>query len=104
MAKTVTAAAQIDLLADLRLIVSDVERLVSDTATVSGELSREARDQLVAKAQAARQRLQETEARVEAQARAVARSADDYVHTHPWQTAGAVGAGAFLLGLLIGRR
>ncbi|WP_341677697.1 DUF883 domain-containing protein [Niveibacterium sp. SC-1] len=102
--KALNAEPRIDLMADLRLIVNDVERLASDTATVSGELSREARDQLVAKAQAARQRLADTEARLQTQARAAAQNTDDFVHAHPWQAVGTVGAGAFLLGLLIARR
>ena len=85
------------LVTDAKVLVSDIEELVKATAAQSGEKLSAAR----VRVQAALVNARET---VALHGKEAARATDQYVHQHPWETAGISAGLGFLIGLLIGRR
>ena len=85
------------LVADVRILATDVEELVRATAAESGE-----------KLTAARSRVQTALARakdtVVVQGREAAATTDRYVRENSWTAVGVSGAIGFIVGLLVGRR
>jgi ElaB/YqjD/DUF883 family membrane-anchored ribosome-binding protein len=92
------------LMQDLRVVVEDAEALLKATAGQVDERISKARARAEESLRQARVRLQHFEEDVEAQVRASARAADEYVHEKPWQSIGVAAGIAFLVGYLIGRR
>jgi len=85
------------LVADVRILATDVEELVRATTAESGE-----------KLTAARSRVQTALARakdtVVVQGREAAATTDRYVRENSWTAVGVSGAIGFIVGLLVGRR
>lgn len=92
------------LMSDLKVVVADAEELLKLTAGQAGDKISDVRGRLGDRLATAKARLADAEGAVRQQTRRVADATDDYVHTHPWQSIGAVAGVAFLLGLLSGRR
>jgi ElaB/YqjD/DUF883 family membrane-anchored ribosome-binding protein len=92
------------LMQDLRLVVEDAEALLKATAGQADEKIAQARTRAEESLRQARRRMQEMGEDIEAQVRASARAADEYVHDNPWQSIGVTAGIAFLVGYLIGRR
>ena len=92
------------LMQDLRLVVEDAEALLKATAGEADERIKQARSRAEESLRQARQRLQDAGVELEAQVRATAHAADEYVHGNPWQSIGVAAGLAFLVGYLIGRR
>ncbi|MEW6688098.1 MAG: DUF883 family protein [Pseudomonadota bacterium] len=92
------------LVADLKLLVSDTDELLRATAAQAGEKAAVARERIQASLAAARERLGEAEHATLEKAKQAAKSADGYVHEHPWAAVGIAAAAALAVGVLIGRR
>ena len=98
--KTMEPVTTDKLMQDLRAVVHDAEELLRATAGQTGEKLDGVRARAQESLRAAKARMAEAGADLEARARAVARSTDDYVHQNPW-TAIAVAAGiGFIAGML----
>jgi len=92
------------LMQDMRAVVFDAEELLKATAAQTGERVEKVRGQVQDSLKAARSRLQQAGAGLEAQARDAARDVNDQVHKNPWTAAGIAAGVGLLVGLLIGRR
>ena len=92
------------LMQDLRLVIEDGEALLKATAGQADEKIAQVRARAEESLRQARMRLQDAGIEIEAQVRASARAADEYVHENPWQSIGVAAGVAFLVGYLIGRR
>lgn len=99
-----TTNAKEKLAADFRIVMDDIDSLMSATTN-------KAEGDIIALRARIRERLDTVKGRVaDAQEEAVARvkeaarTTDDYVHTNPWQSIGVAAAVALALGVLIGRR
>lgn len=91
------------LIADMKVVLADTENLLKAAAAATGDKAIELREKAVATLKQASDQLIDLQAVVVEKSRVVARATDDFVHEHPWKTAGiAVGVG-FLLGLLVNR-
>jgi len=91
------------LIADLRILVIDVEQLLKLTASQTGERVAQVRAKAEESLQVAKVRIAELQAEAVAKARAAGQATDAYVRANPWE---AVAMGAFaglVLGLLLSR-
>ena len=91
------------LIADLRILVIDVEQLLKLTASQTGERVAQVRAKAEESLQVAKVRIAELQAKAVAKARAAGQATDVYVRANPWE---AVAIGAFaglVLGLLLSR-
>ncbi len=92
------------LVNDARVVLNDVEALLKQAASASGQQAQELRDRAADALAGAKLKLHDAQVVVTDNAKAAARASDDWVHAHPW---GAIGIGAgvgFLVGLLVARR
>jgi ElaB/YqjD/DUF883 family membrane-anchored ribosome-binding protein len=92
------------LVADARVVLGDVEALLTQAAAASGQQAQDLRDRAATALSRAKEKLQDAQASVTENTKAAARATDHWVHEHPW---GAIGIGAgvgFLIGLLVARR
>ena len=93
---------------DFNEVVADTEKLLKAVQSASGEKAQALRADIEQNLKAAKQRLVEIEGAAVARARAVAKSTDEYVHVHPWQSiviASTIGAVlGTVVGLLLNRR
>lgn len=92
------------LLADMKVLMTDVEELIKATAAQSGEKITEVRNRLQQAAADLRPRLAHAEATAEEMARTAVLTTDRYVHVHPWTSIGVAAGFGLIIGLLIGRR
>jgi len=92
------------LMADLRVVVADVEELLKATANQTGERIAAARVKAEASLEVAKVRLAEAQAAVVTKTKAAAKDTDEYVRANPWQAVGIAAAFGFLVGVLMGRR
>lgn len=92
------------LVADLKVLMSDVEELVKATASQSGDKIAEVRGRIQNAAAELRPRLAQAEALLREKAKIAAATTDDYVHDHPWTAMGVSAGVGLIIGLLIGRR
>jgi ElaB/YqjD/DUF883 family membrane-anchored ribosome-binding protein len=91
------------LIADLRILVIDVEQLLKLTASQTGERVAQVRAKAEESLKVAKVRIAELQAEAVAKARAAGQATDAYVRANPWE---AVAMGAFaglVLGLLLSR-
>lgn len=92
------------LVADAKIVLDDVESMLTQAASASGQQAHELRERAAEALKRARSKLHDAQVAVSENAKAAARATDDWVHDHPW---GAIGIGAgvgFLVGLLVSRR
>mgnify|MGYP003398450069 CR=1 FL=1 len=85
-------------------IVGEAETLLNKAATETGDKARDIRSQVEGKLLSAKLRLLELEGQAVDLAKEAARSTDDFVHDHPWQSIGVAAAISFVAGLLMNRR
>lgn len=104
---TETDKAKVDtdqLIADFKVLVADAEALLHATADQGGEGIAQIRAQAHDSLAQAKANLSELQDDLTDKAKAMAASADEFVHQKPWEAVGlAVGLG-LLIGLLISRR
>lgn len=92
------------LLADMRVVVGDLESMLKATANSADEDIRALSDRLRDRLSIAKARLLDAEHEMLERGRQFARTTDDYVHQHPWSSIGAAAGIGLLLGVVIGRR
>jgi ElaB/YqjD/DUF883 family membrane-anchored ribosome-binding protein len=92
------------LMEDLKAVVTDLEGLLKVTASQTGEGISAARAKAEESLKSAKAQLAEEGKVALARAKAAAKSTDDYVHTHPWESVGIGAFVGFVLGVLISRR
>jgi ElaB/YqjD/DUF883 family membrane-anchored ribosome-binding protein len=92
------------LASDLRQVFDDVDALLTQAATSTGQQAQELRERATVKLRNARHRLQDAHANALESSRAAARATDDWVHENPWAAVGIAGGVGLLLGLLLSRR
>ena len=91
------------LVADARVVLDDVESLLKQAASASGQQAQELRERAGEALGRARAKLHDAQVAAAENARAAARATDDWVHAHPWGAMGAAAGVGFLIGLLVAR-
>lgn len=97
-------AARQKLVADFKSVIRDTEELLRATAGQTGERIDAARARLEERLASARADVADLSQEAVARGRAAAKSADAYVHNHPWQSIGIAAAVGLLVGLISARR
>jgi ElaB/YqjD/DUF883 family membrane-anchored ribosome-binding protein len=97
-------AARAKLVADFRSVIQDTEELLRATANQSSEGLGAVRDRVAERLERAKEELAEFGEDALARGKAAARTADEYVRAHPWESIGVAAAVGLLVGLLTGRR
>ena len=97
-------AARDQLVADLKAVVADAEELLRATKDAAGEKVSAARARAEATIGKARAKLASAEDAAVERAQDAAKSADDYVHEHPWNAVGIAAAAGIVIGVLLARR
>ncbi len=92
------------LVTELKQMVSDVEELLSATASQTGEIATLARSRIQTSLKMVKNRLHATEASVLRHTREGAKAADQYVHANPWQSIGISACAGVIIGMLIKRQ
>jgi ElaB/YqjD/DUF883 family membrane-anchored ribosome-binding protein len=92
------------LVADAKVVLEDVEALLAQAASATGERATELRSRANDALRKAKTHLQDAQHAVSTNAKAAARATDDWVHDHPWGAIGIAAGASFLLGLLVARR
>jgi ElaB/YqjD/DUF883 family membrane-anchored ribosome-binding protein len=91
------------LMADVRVLGTDMEQLLRATASQTGQHVAEVRARAEDSLNAARARLVDLQAAVLARTRAAGRATDDYVRANPWQVIAISAAAGLAVGLLLTR-
>jgi ElaB/YqjD/DUF883 family membrane-anchored ribosome-binding protein len=91
------------LMADLRLVASDMEQLLKATASHTGQHVAQARARAVESLQACKARVADLQVAALAKTRAAGRATDDYVRANPWQTLAIGTVAGLMLGTLLAR-
>lgn len=92
------------LVADVKVVLDDVEALLKQAATASGAQAHELRERAAEALHRGKARLQDAQVAIAQETRAAARATDDWVHAHPWSAVGMAAGLGFLIGLLVARR
>lgn len=92
------------LLEDLHAVIKDADALLQATAGETGERVAEVRGRAEATLRKAKERMAEAGIDVQERAKAVAKSADTYVHENPWTSVAIAACVGFLVGALARRR
>ena len=92
------------LLADLNLVLSDVDALVRATANQRGAEIVKVRTKAADTVAAMKTRVADAEVALLGKVKQASKIADDYVRENPWRNLGIATGVGLLIGLLIGRR
>jgi len=84
--------------------IADVEDLVKETTTLTGEDLTRAKAKLSARLADAKDSVVEMGGEIAQRARKGAKATDDYVHEQPWKAIGAGAAIGLLVGFALARR
>lgn len=95
---------QYSLADDLRKVIEDAEVLLQHAVRDAGQEYTKARHRLESSLLSAKTRLGGIEDDMLERGAQAAKSADDYVRRHPWESIGIGAAIGLALGLLIGRK
>jgi len=98
------ASAGQQLVADLNVVLSDVDALIRATAHQRGAEIVKVRTKASDTVDMIKARMVDAETAFFNKGRQVSRMADDYVRESPWRNLGIVAGVGLLIGLLIGRR
>ena len=90
--------------ADLKVVLADVEALLKQAASSTGQQAVELRERAAENLLRASLRFSEARIAAAEKSRAAARRADDWVHGNPWAAVGAAAGVGFLIGMLVSRR
>ncbi len=104
MDDTSTTVNREKLFADARVVLDDVDALLKEAASATGQQAEQLREQAADALHRARLRMAEAQAALGEQTRKTLRDTDTWVHSHPWQAVGIAAGVAMVLGLLISRR
>ncbi len=92
------------LFADAKVVLDDVDALIKEAASATGQRAEQLREQAAEALHRAKLRIGEAQATLSEQTRKTLRETDGWVHANPWPAVGIAAGVAFLLGLLISRR
>ncbi|AZY48377.1 DUF883 family protein [Bordetella avium] len=92
------------LIDSVKSSLNDVESLLREAASSSGEKASELRELALGSLKRTREALYDAQDAMVERGRRAARATDDYVHDNPWQAISIAGVTGLLLGLLISRR
>lgn len=84
--------------------IADIEDLLKETASLTGDDLNRAKAALSARVSAAKESIEDLGCSVSEQVRKSGAMTNEYVHAQPWKAIGAVAAVAFVLGLVFTRR
>jgi ElaB/YqjD/DUF883 family membrane-anchored ribosome-binding protein len=104
MPETTVQDARDQLVTDMKAVIADAEDLLKATTGAAGERIAAARARAEETLRSARQRLANLDDVVVDEAKKAARTADRYVHEHPWGAVGIAAVAGLLIGVLISRR
>lgn len=96
--------AQSGVSREVHNFLEDIEDLVKETTSLTGDELARAKAKLSERVAAAKQSVEEFGSDVAKRARKGAAATNDYVHDQPWKAIGAGAAVAFLLGFVLARR
>jgi ElaB/YqjD/DUF883 family membrane-anchored ribosome-binding protein len=99
---TSTATTRDDLVKEFDTVVTDTEHLLKSIATAGGEKAQAMRSTVEQNLKTARERLVALEQAAEARARSAAKSTDQYVHGHPWQSIAIAAGISAVVGIVVG--
>jgi ElaB/YqjD/DUF883 family membrane-anchored ribosome-binding protein len=91
-------------LADLQALVRDAEALLHATADSASEAVKQARERMTDAVKRAKERYAELQEQGLESARAAARSADETIRNHPYESIGLAFGAGILLGALLRRK
>jgi ElaB/YqjD/DUF883 family membrane-anchored ribosome-binding protein len=92
------------LITDVKSGLNNVEELLREAASSTGDRASELRDSALASLRTARESLVDLQENMLERGKKAARATDDYVHDNPWRSLGIAVATGFVIGLLINRR
>jgi ElaB/YqjD/DUF883 family membrane-anchored ribosome-binding protein len=99
-----TAAVRDHLSNDLRMLISDAQRLLNDAARYDDAQLAKVKQRLRDEVERVGSQFADAQAAVEAKAREVARDADEAVRGHPYAAMGVAAVAGLLVGVLLARR
>lgn len=102
--KALDAATTSPLMDDFNMVVADVEALLKETASQSGEKFIEIRNKVDQSIKAAKASMAEAEEALLVKSKVAAKATDAYVHDHPWQSVGLAAGIGYIIGWLSARR
>jgi len=88
---------------DLRLLATDMERLLKATANHTGRQVAEVRARAEESLRVAKDRICDAQETALARTRAAGKAADEFVRDNPWQVLAIVATAAIVLGFLLAR-
>ncbi len=91
-------------MANIKTALSDTEEILKEAANTTGERARELGEKALAQIKLAKDRAAEVQGTLVERGKQITHATDDYVHRHPWQSAGIAVCMGVLLGLLINRK
>jgi ElaB/YqjD/DUF883 family membrane-anchored ribosome-binding protein len=92
------------LLADLKLVAADAEKLIKEVAGASSEGFATLQGRFEAKLSDAKAQLGRARSAARDQAQHATVAAQAYVKANPWQSAGVLAVAAMILGFILGRQ
>lgn len=98
------SAARDQLVADLKAVVADAEELLRATKDAAGERVSAARARAEATLGKVRAKIASLDDMVVEHAKDAAKTADEYVHEHPWNAVGMAAAAGLVVGILLARK
>jgi len=96
--------ASVDISKEFKTFVSDIEDLLKETASLSGDDFDKAKVRITDRINLAKSTIGAANKSLVQQARESAELTNRYVHEQPWTVLGAGVAISFLVGLLLGRK
>ena len=96
--------ASVDISKEFKTFISDIEVLLKETASLSGDDLAKAKSRISDRIDLAKKTLGEANRSIIQQARQTAEYTNQYVHEQPWTVLGASVAISFIFGLLVARR
>ena len=102
--KSSSNAGQDELLQEFQALVKDTEKLLQQSADLTGEKAEDLRTQIHQSLSRARATMHNAEASVRERSKAAVDATESYVQTHPWQSMGIAAGVGMLLGMLITKR
>jgi ElaB/YqjD/DUF883 family membrane-anchored ribosome-binding protein len=92
------------LMDELRLLISEAEKLIKITAKDGGEIASQVRSKAESAVSSAKHKLEEVENTLVSKGKEASQRTNEYVHENPWKAVGIAAGIGLIVGLLIGRR
>lgn len=97
-------AASLDVASEFKSFVSDIESLLKETSSLTGDDLARAKIKLNQRITAAKECVNNASSTMLEQARKTANLTNEYVHEQPWAFIGTSAVVSFALGMLLGHR